>query len=242
LEKKEEILVRNSIPPGKRVLLFVGTSRCFDEMDYLGLLDKAIATGKLPDVHILYRPHPWKGLRHERKSFFDYHFKHITMDIQLSDHYKRLFAATDNKKMILSSFMPDYSYCPSLFNAVDGVICPLTTMGIEALLAGKPVLMTTFSRQTFKDKNGKVYKLTMGELEHLQCWNRMPSVKVSSREDQFVDDCRNFLPSITDSSIKEKVREEVKYIVYHDHRRYPERLKECVDQIVNAHLPIKLRV
>ena len=146
----------------------------------------------------------------------------------MQDTYKEIF---ERKKTEGSNgkigFVPDYNYYPLIFNAVDGVIAPLTTMGIEAMLAGKPVMLKAF----FDEKND-FNPIDMFKLEQHKCWDQMPSVIKCQDKEIFIDDCKRLVGLIESGSIKDQVRGEVREVVYYDDLPYSERLYKCVYSIL----------
>ena len=222
IQSKVEFCHLNLLPVDKRILLYVGTSRWVDEIAILSHLDKAIENDELSNVHVHYRPHPWKEISSDEKNFFDCGFKYTTMDHQLIDHYQKLL--TDPAyKTSRNGFMPEYSYYLSLFNAVDAVICPLTTMGIEAMIAGKPVMLHAFPNEAhnFSAADALHY-------EHHKAWSKMPSVLICRDRAQVVAYCQKLLTFVNAQNTSEKVRDEVRYVVHHDNSLYCERLAGCV--------------
>jgi hypothetical protein len=220
----------NGIPEGKKVILFTGMSRLTDEIGLLERLDNAVENGELPGAHIHYRPHPWKVTYPNEKNFFDCSFRHTTMDIQLKDHYVSVLKDVQYRKSQRNNFVPDYSYYPSLFAAVDGVISPGTTMGIEAMVMGKPVLVRGFDDEgEGANPDRFIYKY-----DHYDCWDKMPSVVVCRDRNDIVKDTRELLKLANDPKVSSSLKEEVKYIVDLDEHTFADRLNDYVESILKA--------
>ena len=115
-----------------------------NETSLLLKLDHAVVVGELPDIHILYWPHPWRHSRIKENSFFDYDFKNVTMDSTLADSYK-LHKSNPNFQNLPHNVLPELDRYVNLYNAVDGVICTLKTVMVEAAIMGIPVLAIAFS-------------------------------------------------------------------------------------------------
>ncbi len=224
---REEFRKKNEVPLDKKVLLFAGMSRLSDEISILCMLEEAIEKGELPDVHILFRPHPWKAVQPYEKNFFDCGFRHITMDVQLCDHYKKILQ-NPKESVHQDTFTPDYEYYPSLFNAIDGVISPGTTLGIEAMAMGKPVLI-----KAFPDDDGRFWAdVQIHAYEHHSCWKKMKGTIICSEKKAFIKDCNKLLELIHHADISEVIKKEVRYVVYNDEQFYSQRLLECVNRLI----------
>ncbi len=222
-----QIRNQNNIPQDKVVLMYVGTSKYVDEIGVLKTLEAAIERGALKDAHILYRPHPYRAAHNDKENFFSCDFKHVSIDFQLVDHYKRVLEDETYQQSKRKVFLADYTYYPSLFNAVDGVISPLTTMGIEAMLMGKPVLIQAF------EIDGKRFSANkMIDFEQHDCWGKMSTVITCLDKDVFIDDCKKLIALAKEKSTVTAIKEEVKYVVYSDERTYAQRLSDSVNDIL----------
>lgn len=225
---REEFRRLNGLLPDERVILFAGISRLIDEAAILAQLEEAIERGELNNVRILYRPHPWRTVSKTEKNFFDCGFKHITMDWQMRDHYRRIMSADKLSDEEQGAFVPDYDYYSSLFNAVDAVISPGTTMGIEAMIMGKPVLIKAFADEAFHFGADKM----IHTYEHHSCWKRMQTPILCVDRKNFISDCNRMLKILSEPGSEERIKQEVQYVVFQDERPYAERLKACVENIM----------
>ena len=118
-------------------ILFAGCWPQFDEISVLELLNSLVDKYKkiLPkNCKILYRPHPW-GENYDKLDYLNSkNLKNIAIDPQMSkksrpDDWTR---RTD--------FQPDLDYYPILLDNSEFVICPLSSVLIEASLMDKKVL------------------------------------------------------------------------------------------------------
>lgn len=120
------------VDPGKRLVLFAGSNAQTDEVAVLDALDAAVESGALPNVAILYRPHPWGGGGRDGKRLLDRAFRHVTIDAAM----RPSLAAVSTGAITL----PDYRDTHDLLSAVDIVVSPLSTILVEAALHGKPAI------------------------------------------------------------------------------------------------------
>lgn len=215
----------NNLPLQKKIILFAGSARVFDETAVLIELENAIEKGELGGVHILYRPHPWRHRRIGEDSVFQYSFKHVTLDPSLAESYKK--HKEDSTFLNLpSTVLPDLSYYPKLYNSVDAVICALTTIMAEAAISGIPSLAIAFN-------DGK-HVLTMDKLIHDEHFEKIISMRgiiICKDRKDFIRDVIKLILLSEDSGMKAALKEEIRYVVYSDKRTYSQRLADLVDSI-----------
>jgi len=132
----EELCSEFQVPTDLPILLYSGAARSFNETGHLVMIDEAIERGDIPQCHVLYRPHPWRGrLIDGEKSLYDVNLKHVTLDPHMDDFYKGI-TITPRKSL----YMADYAITKKLMHLIDALVSPLSTMMLEATLHGKPVL------------------------------------------------------------------------------------------------------
>lgn len=219
---KYDIKKSNNLPKNKKILLFAGSARVFDETALLLKIENAIESQILEDIHILYRPHPWRHRRLNEESFFNYNFKHVTMDILSIDVYKK---SKENLEYysVPGNFLPSLDYYPILYKTIDGVICTLTTVMVEAAIFGKPSLAIAFG-------DGK-HKLTMDKLRddmHFKEMFEIEGVLVSDLEEDFINNVQKLLNVIEDKKICSEISNSIEYILYSDDHSYAQRLADFV--------------
>lgn len=144
-------------PPNEKIALFAGTFRLFDETQLLQEIDDAIESGNLPQIHLIYRPHPYRANRSDEKDFFDHSWRHITFDPQLAKIYsqtkKGIKCASDCKSFY------EIGYLRYLYQTVDMVISPMSTVLLEAMMFGRPILAIAFNDQKHSWSADKVSRM-----------------------------------------------------------------------------------
>jgi CDP-glycerol glycerophosphotransferase (TagB/SpsB family) len=202
--------------------LFGGALRPFDETSLLEMLDEAITEGKLSNTHIIYRPHPSRNARIKEKSFFDCDFKHITFDEELKDTYVNRIEKQNRKVDCL----PDLQNYMDLYNSIDAIISPFSSVMIEAALFGKPVLGLAcddgihFGYSSTKEIATREHFKILKEFDwFIQC----------NEKDELIDDCKKLLEITNSPNIGEKIKKDIGQIVYHDDKEFSERLLEVVN-------------
>ncbi len=227
---REAFRKAQGLPLDKTVILVTGASRFVDETALLQRLEEAVTDGRLQNAHICYRPHPWRTYYTWEKDFFACDFKHVTMDPQMSENYRLRKNAVDIKERQSKAFVPSYDYYPSLINAVDAVMTMGSTMGLEAMMMGKPIMVKAYP----EDIPDTSHHHNVWYYAHHACWWKMKSVIVCDKKENFIDDCRRFLDMSRRGGIKELVKEDLQYVVYNDERPYAERLKQCVEGLMSG--------
>ena len=144
---KKSLHKKFKVPLDKKIFVFCGGSKGFKEIYQLQILDEAISLGKIPKIHILYRPHPWRGTLIDEPFLLDLKLKHVSLDPTMKDFYTNL-----KSKPYPGPFVTDYQDSKDLLDLVSGVLSPLSTMLIEAILNGKPCITI------FPDKNKDLKK------------------------------------------------------------------------------------
>lgn len=217
--------IRESLgfPSDGKLLLYLGIQRYRDETALLRQLEDAIESGMLPGTTIVYRPHPWRNAIPSEKNFFDQGFRHLVMDPQLSEHYQKTLKdpVYDPK-----SFVPSFAHATRLLACVDAVISSLTTMGIEAMMVGKPVLLPAFPDPKFPFSTD-----TLIQYEHHACWERFTTAIVCGKQADFSADCARLLSLAESPGTAERAKKEVQYVVHLDDAPYSERLLAAVKRI-----------
>lgn len=127
----------HGIDPQRRIILFAGSNAQTDEFTALTAIDQAIVDGRLGNVSVIYRPHPWGGGGQGGARLANAQFHHIVIDRTMRDYLARLAQGE------AGITLPDYRDTHDLLSAVDGVVSPLSTILLEAILHGKPVAAYT---------------------------------------------------------------------------------------------------
>ena len=214
------------LPDNLHLMIFMGIARYCDEITILEGLERAITDGDLPTTHIVYRPHPWKTVYDGERNFFECGFKHITMDPELADHYRNQLT---NPSYQMKDFVPDTHHARNFMIAADSVISPLTTMGVEAMLLGKPVLLLAFADPTHDFNVSHLY-----DYEHHQCWRRFRDALVCHQQSNLEERCVELQRVANDSKAGERVKEDIQYVVFNDEHPYSRRLCLLVDKLMET--------
>ena len=114
-----------------KTLLYAGSSKFADEFAHLLKIDKAIKVGNLPEIKVIYRPHPWGQCGYKGYRFKNHNFENIILDTNMKEYVFRDF------KKDTSKFLPNLENTKDLLLKVDFVLSPLSTILLEAMMLGK---------------------------------------------------------------------------------------------------------
>lgn len=164
-ESDAELRAAFGVPPDVPVLLYAGVSKSVDETNHLLALDAAIKAGEIPPCHIIYRPHPWRGVLVDgEKSFLDIPFRHVTLDPSMEDFYRRVV-----NEGVKEFYLADYDVTRRLLHLTVGTIAPLSTIMLETTMFGNPVLMY-FPQDELENKFGKYNNITFKLAHFAEFW------------------------------------------------------------------------
>ncbi len=208
------------VPDGKRIVLYAGNGSGNYETVYLKMMDDMIESGEAPDVHVVYRPHPWRrGLGIEEQDFFAVPWKHISMDPSMADFYRQRIV--DGKS---SMYLADYNVMNRLLRLASAVVSPLSTVLLESVLNGKPAMMFYPLSNQSNDHN-------LG-LVHFNDFIAKTSILKCDAQDDFPARFGELIAQIGDPCVADRLRDESRYFVADTGKEYGESLVDVIDDTV----------
>lgn len=208
-----------AVPADKRILLYAGAGSGAHETIYLKLLEQAVESGILENCHVLYRPHPWRGaLGPGEEDFFAVKWNHVSMDPHMADYYRREISNPSGR-----IFMADYRVTNKLLTLAAGVISPLSTMLIESLVKGKPVVVF------FPEREHNVH-FGVDEV-HFREFIELPDVNVCLAEADFLEKCSALNRQLGDPELAVRLKAAAQYFVDMMEPTYSERLEQLVEEV-----------
>jgi hypothetical protein len=174
---------QHGIDPERRVMLFAGSNAQTDEFSALTALDQAVEEGRLDNIAIVYRPHPWGGGGRDGSRLATAKFRHVVVD-----HTMRAYIETLGRRD-QGITLPDYRDTHDLLCAVDGVISPLSTILLEGMLHGLPVAV--FAPD---GADGKKLLANTLPLLHFDEFLKLPGMPVARSIDELIA----LMPGIAD--------------------------------------------
>ena len=193
-------------------ILFAGCWPQFDEISVLEVLNDLVEKYQnfLPkNCKVLYRPHPW-GENYDKLDFLTAKkLKNIAIDPQMAQKSR----PEDWTRRI--DFQPDLDYYPILLDKSEFVICPLSSVLIEASIMGKKVLALSHDDEKSFLTPSMMYKNS----DYFDRLSDLNSVKLL---DNMLNLDELFKQMITtDMSVDRKA---LSYYIVDDFQLYPERI------------------
>jgi hypothetical protein len=153
---------------------------------------------------------------------------HVILDPQVRDHYAASFeeqggwASADRRR--LKPLLPPLDYYPALLEHAEFVICPLSTMIVEAALFERSVIVVAYDDGIHPNSPAAVV-----DYEHFEGIDRVDGFSVC-RTPEELDEA--FI-RLSDGGVRSgpPLREQIRWWLYFDERSYGERLRSWVDAI-----------
>lgn len=183
-----QLRARLGVGDAERLLLFCGSRGQFDELAALKHIDRAIARGSLEPLRVIYRPHPRAAAAPD---FTGRAWRHVTLD-----------ADAISPELSGAWGLGGYAVAATLLTAADAVVAPLSSsVVIEALMLGKPVLAVAFGRV---DGDAAATPASSGRLEAVR---ESSAVLTCDDPARLLRDCaRLFKPRWDDKTIRARTR------------------------------------
>ena len=221
-EDRETLAKSFQVNSNKKIILYAGVGSSEDETVNLKLLENAIENSVLPNCHVIYRPHPWRGgLRGSEENFLSLNWKHISIDPTMHEFYKSLL---EGSRKNLGMYLSDYSITNKLLTLVDAVISPFSTMLIESMLKGKPVL--AFLRYEQKT-------LLSNQYIHFTEYIELEETNTCYRQKDFIPECKKMVNQIRNKSFAEKLKKRSQFFVNQPKASYGYQLSKLAEKMIN---------
>jgi hypothetical protein len=213
------------VPTTGPLLLFAGTFRLFDETELLRQVDDAISGGTLPPMHIFYRPHPWRVSRQSEDNFLEQEWDHITMDLEMVAGYKA--AKGLGSTATADDFAFRMTHLPRVYTAVDATISPMSTVLLESMLFGLPILALAFSDGKHSWSADRVSQMT--QFKELY---EVPNMLVCRSRVDFFPAIRKLVAQVGDKTVGDSLLRSTRQFLYRDNQSYSSRVSSLVDEML----------
>jgi hypothetical protein len=204
-------------------VLFGGSFRQFDEADLLRRIEDAIDAGRLPRMRIFYRPHPGRELR-EEANFFDYDWKYTVMDEEVAVVYR---ANLEGRMISQNEFGYSLDRLADIYSAVDLTISPMSSIVLESLLFGLPVMGIGYS-----DGRNRWGPEKTSQMTHFNELNEVAGVRICRSPDDFLKDLDAVLGWAADPQTAVRTREAARYFVDNGSGAYAHTVLELLTRSV----------
>jgi hypothetical protein len=202
-------------------VLFAGCQLPFDEATALRKVNDAIARSGHGDLKIVYRPHPWRIERLQEDDVRELELEHVVFDEQVADAYAR---SQTVRSLSASEVLPRLDYYPALLGNARAVICPLSTMVVEASILERNVLVLAYDDGIHPLPPSRILTYT-----HFQGLEDIPNYLVCHRLEELERDVERVLAMPHDPDAREHIRR----WLHHGEDTYAERLGAVVRETVS---------
>lgn len=213
------------LPENRKIILFAGTFRLFDETELLKEIDQAIDSGLLPPMHILYRPHPWRVKRKSEEDYFANSWRHISMDPEIEKTYQT--AKIKDRGAVPDDFAIRMNHLENIYQIVDAVISPMSTILLESLLFGLPTMAVAFGDGKHSWSADKVSKM-----EHFKELYQIPEILVCRNKVDFFQLVNKLITLSEKKNLNEILYKRTEDFVYRDKYPYAQRVANLVDAML----------
>ena len=201
---------RTPTPYPFEYVLFAGCAVAFDERSALKELDDALTAAEIDDVRIVYRPHPWRHPRLRDDFVREADFRHVVIDAQVRDAYQ----AAAGEYVGTDEFLPALDYYPGLVGHARLVVCPLSTMVVEAALLDRPVLLLAYD-----DEVHPLPPSVIARFAHFEGVDAVDGFRRADRLEDLGPQLLGMLRAPADGAIRDRIR---RWLTF-DERTYSER-------------------
>jgi hypothetical protein len=230
-EAPEALRARWGLPNDVPILLFAGTFRPFDETALLLELDERIASGQFPRIHVLYRPHPWRQRRDGEANFFECRWRHVTLDPSLRVSYRKreLTKASPSES---ANFMGRMTHLRELYALSSAVVTPMSSVLLESMIAGLPVLAVAFGDGRHSWSADRVSRML-----HFRELYELDEVFVVRERANFFLAVERLLAKVGDTEHADRLKRAAQYFHAQDTEPYAVKVARLVDQMLSATPP-----
>jgi CDP-glycerol glycerophosphotransferase (TagB/SpsB family) len=218
---REGILYAHELSIEKPVLLYAGSSKSTDEFEHLRRIDDAITSGRLPEMSVIYRPHPWGDGGKEGHRFLEHGMRNVVVDNSMRDYLLRV--AEGNK----AKHLPDYRDTRDLLMAVDAVISPLSTLLIEAMLLGKAPMCF----MPIEEQGAEHFQLSRNQVHFAELLNH-PEIIVGWGGENLLDGVAEIMKRCSNLQYSDRLQQSAEFFIKSHDAPFRERILDFVDQIV----------
>jgi len=210
---------RSPSPYEHPYVLFAGCALPFDELTALRALDREIGRAGVPGLKVVYRPHPWRKPRLCDDVFIPESFENVVLDRQVERNY---LMSVETGQREPADFLPDLDYYPALLGHARAVICPLSTMTLEACIVETPVVAIAYDDGIHPEPPS-----TVARFDHFRGIEAVPGVTMC----RSLEDLPALVAGATAAGPQRGMRPAIRPWLHFDERSYGQRVAEVVGSV-----------
>lgn len=222
-----EFLRCNGLPADRPIVMYAGSSKGTDEIAHLTLLDRAIESGALPRVTILYRPHPWGNGGKGGERLLDQPWCNVVIENSMRGYLERVRAGDRNK------YLSDYCDTHDVLSHIDALMSPLSTIILEAAMHRKPVMCF------MPESDGSEHFMLDAALMHFHDMFRMPQMLLAYSNAELILRTNELISRIGDEVWIQALAENCSFFVQCHKRPYGERLTAFIAEVARTQSPTR---
>jgi len=222
---REEFCKLHGIDPEKKIILYAGSSKSINEIEHLRTLESAIESGELENAHIVFRPHPWRAVVDGEEDYFSIDWKHVSMDVNMIDTFKRSNSEEGKNKINLTSYMDTHN----ILSSCDILVSNISTILLEAALHGMPIMCMVSDEEV---KTKAFLRVTLQSLYFKEILTKLDVPRCKNHE-EIVSNLKNLLEQSNKPGFKEFQLERTSYFVESGSESYKEKLNNFVASRIN---------
>jgi hypothetical protein len=216
---RDEFCRSHGIDPARRILLYAGSSKGADEYHHLCMIDDAIERGVLPNVAVVYRPHPWGHGGHKGERLLDATWRHVVIDASMRIYLEGLRSGNTRP------YLADYADTHDVLSSIDALVSPLSTIILEGMMHGKPALCFLAEQQ-----EGQSFNLQK-DLVHFEDMFADPAILKANGEPELIDCLVQLMARAGNREAEVEVREACGQFVSAFDRSYSDRLCDFAENV-----------
>ena len=221
---RQDILMELDLPLNKPTLLYAGSSKETNEFEHLRLIDEAITSGLLPNMNVIYRPHPWGEGGKMGTRFLNHSFDHVAIDREMRYYLERIRQGDRNK------YLSDYSNTRDLLLAVDAVISPLSTFLIEAMMLGKAAMCF----MPIEEEGAEHLQLSRTQIHFSELFS-IPEMVVIWGRKGLLDGVTELMQRANDPTYPPRLRKAAEFFIRPHATSFRERIVKFIESLHTSH-------
>jgi hypothetical protein len=208
-----------------RYVLFAGCYQPFDERAALRRLDDAVTRNGL-DLKVVYLPHPRRLPRRRPDLVDEREFDHVIVEPRVRDGYRAGWRDGEQQGPLKTAALPLSAY-PALLENAAFVVCPLSTIMLEAAIFRRRVLTIAYHDGVHNTSPGVAI-----DYLHFEGVDAVDQFEICRREADLGGMFAEM--AATPGTVARPPKEQMDYWIYHDERPFGERLASFLDRIARS--------
>lgn len=218
---RQEFCDLNGVNSELPILVYAGSSKGTREIDHLLQLDMAVSSGDLPEMTILYRPHPWGKGGSGGKDIYKKPWKHVVIEHSMREYMEQISRGNTNMSMA------DYKHTHEILTHCDALLSPLSTIILECIIHGKPALCF------MPEDDASDHFRHDSQLIHFQDMFNMPEILKGWGSNELIPKVRELIGMIENNDLEQQLKRASHFFVKPHDEPYGKRLNKFIMNITS---------